>query len=162
MERGCVNVITLDALRQQAGSRWARIRDGVYARMEMLLRQKLGPTDFFARINENAYLVTMPSTDPEDVNVVCLRVAHDLYTSFLGQCDIGNIHVSTASDGGENTLALHPLPIERLAVLAEKAGIQDFSLPQHLRKIGLDDELSAPANRSVVSSGGAALPEPTA
>ncbi len=162
LERGCVNVIALDALRQQAGSRWARIRDGVYARMEMLLRQKLGPTDFFARINENAYLVTMPSTDPEDVNVVCLRVAHDLYTSFLGQCDIGNIHVSTASDAGENTLALHPLPIERLAVLAEKAGIQDFNLPQHLRKTGLDGDLSSPADRSVISSGDAALPTPTA
>jgi hypothetical protein len=128
LERGSVNVISLSAIRQEAGGRWTRIRDGVYARLEFLLRQKLGATDFFARLGEEAYLVTMPSTDPEDVNVVCLRVAYDLYNSFLGQCSASDLIICNASSGGENMLLLAPLPAERIVTLADKAGIRELTM----------------------------------
>ncbi|MDE2265866.1 MAG: hypothetical protein KGL29_08205 [Alphaproteobacteria bacterium] len=123
------------------------------------MRQKLGSTDFFARIDDSTYLVTMPSTEPEDVNVVCLRVAYDLYTSFLGQCDVGHINVCTASDAGNNALALNPLPVERIVSLAEKAGIQDFNLPQNLRSTGV--RLTSDIDEQTVASlDGLNLPAP--
>ncbi len=129
LERGCVNVIGLEAIRQEEGPRWPQIRDGVYAHLEELLREKLGPTDFFARFDDVSYLVTMPSANPEDVNVVCLRVAYDLFSNFFGQCDIRRIQVSTASNAGENLLALKPLPSGRIDTLVEMAGIQDSNPP---------------------------------
>ena len=83
----------------------------------------------------------MPSTDPEDVNVVCLRVAYDLYNSFLGQCAAGDIVICTAASGGENMLALEPLPAERIVWLADKAGIRN--LLQSKDKDGQPSPLSA-------------------
>ena len=138
LERGCVNVVGLDAIKQEAGQRWLRVRDGVYARMEALLRQKLGSTDFFARIDEVSYLVTMPSADREDVNVVCLRVAYELYSSFLGQCDIDHIRVSTADYAGENMLSITPLTTRHIVSLAEKAGIGELATPEIRKRVAAE------------------------
>lgn len=91
LAKGCVNVVEFDGLKVQAGDRWPRFREGVYARIEGLLRTKLGPNDLFLRLADTAYLITMPTTDAEDVSAVCLNVAFELYKSFLGQCDISQI-----------------------------------------------------------------------
>lgn len=123
LAKGCVNVIELSSFKEHSGERWSRICEGVYARLESLLRSKLGPNDLFLRIGDIAYLVTMPTTDPEDVNAICMRVAFDLHTSFLGQCEIEQIEVSMVSAGEDDTLVLHRLPAEKVVSLAEKAGI---------------------------------------
>ncbi len=126
--RGCVKIIGLDAIKRRSGTRWPHICERVYARAEALLCDKLGPTDFFVRISDDAYLVTMPSTEPEDVNVICFRIAYDLHTSLLGQCDVGCIHINNASHAGENSLLIEPLQVEHIVLLAEKAGVRDLDL----------------------------------
>ncbi len=123
LAKGCVNIIELGSFKEQAGERWFRICEGVYGRLESLLRAKLGPNDLFVRIGDIAYLVTMPTTDPEDVSAICMRVAFDLHTSFLGQCGISQIEVNTVSAGPDDTLAFQRLPAEKIASLAEKSGI---------------------------------------
>jgi hypothetical protein len=130
LDRGCVNVISLADIKEQAGKRWPRIRANVYDRIDTLLRQRLGPSDFFARIDDTKYLVTMPSSEPEDVNIVCLRVAYELTTNLLGQCDINQIQVCKAVNAGDNQMSLLQIPCERLAILAEKAGLQASALEQ--------------------------------
>ena len=132
VDRGCVNFISMGAIKQEAGARWPRIREGVYARIETLLREKLAPTDFFARVDDDTYLVTMPEADKEYVNICCLRVSYDLFSSFLGEYDIGHVRVSTASTIDEDKLFLQPLSMVEIVVLAEKAGIQDLRLPKDL------------------------------
>lgn len=127
LDRGCVNVIGFDAIALRAGSRWARLRDSVVARIESLLRHALRPTDFFAPLSDTSYLVTMPATDPQDVNVVCLRIAYDLHRNLLGHCDLGHIQVSVAKCAGDDRLALEPLAANHVLALAEKAGIHDFA-----------------------------------
>ena len=126
MARGCVNVIEFDGLKLEAGARWPRICEGVYARLEVLLRTKLDPNDVFLRIGETAYLVTMPTTDPEDVSAICTRVSFDLHTSFLGQCGLGQLHVNTVSCDDQDMLVLNRLPIDRMIALADKVGILDM------------------------------------
>lgn len=123
LAKGCVNVVELANLKEHAGARWPRIREGVYARIEGLLRAKLGPNDLFVRMGDVAYLVTMPTTDPEDVNAICMRVAFDLHMSFLGQCGLDQIEVNTVANGEGDTLVLQRLPYEKVVCLAEKAGI---------------------------------------
>ena len=124
LARGAVNVISLDRLRDAAGEQWMRIRDGVHARLESLLRGILGPADFYARINDIAYLVTMPTSTPEEVNLICLRAAFELHSSLLGECHIDQLAVGTACLGGQpGELAVVPIPEERITVLAHRAGI---------------------------------------
>jgi hypothetical protein len=123
LAKGCVNVVELGNLKEQAGARWPRIREGVYARIETLLRDKLGPNDLFVRLGDIAYLVTMPTTDPEDVSAICMRVAFDLHMTFLGQCGLDQIEVNTVTSIEDDTLVLQKLPFEKVVGLAEKAGI---------------------------------------
>ncbi|HEY4115236.1 MAG TPA: hypothetical protein VGM17_14370 [Rhizomicrobium sp.] len=127
LDRGCVNVIGFDAIKEQAGPRWAKLRENVVSRLEGLLRHTLGPTDFFAPLTDSSYLVTMPAAEPQDVSVVCLRVAFDLYRSLLGRCDLGQIQIGVARDGGADLLMLHPIEPEQVIALSEKAGIREFS-----------------------------------
>lgn len=122
LDRGCVNVIDIHDIKAHAGERWDRIRSNVYDRIETLLRNRLGPADFFARIDETQYLVTMPSAEPEDINIICIRVAYDLYTNLMGQCDVNKIAVSKAVHAGQNMMSLVPLPTAKMSVLVEKAG----------------------------------------
>ncbi|HEY1962315.1 MAG TPA: hypothetical protein VGG69_07855 [Rhizomicrobium sp.] len=133
LERGSVNVIGFGAIREQAGDRWPKLREGVISRLEGLLRHALRPTDFFAPLDDTTYLVTMPSADPQDVNIVCLRIAYDLHNSLLGRCDLGQIQVSTARSGGVDLLELHPLTTEQILAMAEKAGIHDFAASPYAR-----------------------------
>lgn len=123
LAKGCVNVIELGNFKEHAGARWPRICEGVYARIETLLKGRLGPNDLYVRMGDIAYLVTMPTTDPEDVNAICMRVAFDLHMSFLGQCDLDQIEVNTVAGGEDDTLVLQRLPFEKVVSLAEKAGI---------------------------------------
>jgi hypothetical protein len=123
LARGCVNVIEFDGLMDEAGTRWPRIRDGVYARLETLLRAKLGPNDLFVPIGETAYLVTMPTTEPDEVNAICTRISFDLHTSFLGQCGLKQLHIASVSSDDEETLILKRLPVERIVSIAGKLGI---------------------------------------
>jgi hypothetical protein len=125
LARGCVNVIEFDGLMEEAGPRWPRIRDGVYARLDALLHAKLGLNDLFAPLGETAYLITMPTTEPEDVNAICTRVAFDLHTSFLGQCGLTQLHVNAVSCGDNDSLILKRLPPDRIVVIAEQLGILD-------------------------------------
>lgn len=126
LAKGCVNVVELDSLKEIAGERWPRIRDGVYARMETLLRSKLGPNDLYIRLGETAYLITMPTTDADDVSAICTRVAFDLHMSFLGECGLSHIHIDSVVGGEDDALVLRRLPATTVAELAERVGIADL------------------------------------
>ncbi len=129
LERGCVHVIGLEPLRDEAGARWEKIRASVHTKLEAILRQKLGPSDFFAPLNDVSYLVTMPSASRDDAQVSCLRVTHDLYTNYLGQFDPARISFYAAAQGDEDTLVLESLSKERINLLVEKAGIDERKEP---------------------------------
>lgn len=129
LARGCVNAIGLDGIKAEAGARWEKTRENVTARLEAILRQKLGPNDFFAPLSETAYLVTMPSADAEDAQITCLRVAHELYTESLGQFDLGTIAISTAQSGEGDSIVLNPVSRENVVFLAGRAGLPTGDLP---------------------------------
>jgi GGDEF domain-containing protein len=144
LAKGCVNVVELDALKEIAGERWPRIRDGVYARLEFLLRSKLGPNDLFVRLGETAYLITMPTTDADDVSAICTRVAFDLHMSFLGECGLAQIHVDAVVGGEDDALVLRRLPATTIAELAERVGIADLLA----KPDGMIPTLSEPSEHS--------------
>jgi hypothetical protein len=160
MARGAVNVIGLERLKAAAGERWMRIRDGVHARLESLLRGMLGPADFFAQINETAYLITMPSSTPEDVNLICLRAAFELHNSFLGECHIDQIVVGAALPGARNgELAVVPLPVEKLSILAKKAGVDPLPPVGAAAPAGPPSPTAAPAHSALPNTNATTQPQ---
>jgi hypothetical protein len=127
LQRGCVHVIGLEPLRDRAGPRWQKMRSAVYARLEMILQQRLGPTDFFLPLDDVTYLVTMPGTESEDARIACLRATYDLYVSYLGQCEIDSIRLYDAKQADGNSIAVERIATEHLRTLAQRAGISEDS-----------------------------------
>jgi hypothetical protein len=122
LARGCVHVIGLEALRNKAGPLWEKIRAGIHSRLETILRQRLGPSDFFAPIEDIFYLVTMPSANAEDARIACLGAAFELYTGYFGQCDLAMVNLYRAVQAPRDAIGIEGIPTEQLRLLAERAG----------------------------------------
>ena len=137
MRRGCVNLIRCDTIKAEAGARWEKIGGAVSAQLETLLRQKLGPSDFFAALDDTTFLVSTPSADAEAAQVLCLRVAHELHTMFLGPCKIAKLRIARAVDLNGDKIEVADLEGETLNRLAARAGLacdEEFlraRAPQH-------------------------------
>jgi hypothetical protein len=117
-----VHVIGLEALRDKAGPLWEKIRAGIHSRLETILRQRLGPADFFVSVDDVFYLVTMPAANAEDAQVACLGAAYELYTSYFGQCDLAMVNLYRAVQTAADEIGTERIPTEQLRVLAERAG----------------------------------------
>lgn len=127
LDRGCVNVIGLEAFKANAGAHWDRLREPIYTRTEALLAQKLGPADFYVRLNDTAYLVTMPSSDREDAKICCLRVIHDLHASLLGHCSIEDIALFHAAHSSDDSFELQQIARPEIQKIARHAGLNDLA-----------------------------------
>ncbi|MGD0144387.1 MAG: hypothetical protein ABSC92_14620, partial [Rhizomicrobium sp.] len=124
LQRGCVNVIGLEEIKSKAGNRWDKSFQSIYARLEILLRQKLGAADFFVQLDETSFLVSMPSTTEEEAQIFCIRVAHELHTSLLGRCEIEQLKIARAMRLEGDTLELEELAGPGLIRLVASAGLQ--------------------------------------
>jgi hypothetical protein len=124
LERGCVQVIGLSGLKTEIGGRWGKLKESIWAHMETLLRQKLGPTDFYAKVDETAYLVTMPSANVEEAQIFCMRIAHELYGSLLGRCEIGKLEIARATKMEDDLLYTAPVVGDQLRLLGLRAGLE--------------------------------------
>jgi hypothetical protein len=123
LQRGCVNVIGLEEIRFEAGLRWEKIRPSIYAHLESLLRQKLSSTDFYIQLDDTSFLVTMPAAAPDESQIFCLRIAHELHTSLLGRCDISQLRIARATRSEGDVLELTPVTGDGLIRLAAQAGL---------------------------------------
>ena len=126
LKRGCINVIGLETVRQQTGARWEKMRDSIYARLESLLSHKLGPSDFFIRLGEAAYLVATPSSDGDDSRLTCLKIAYELHCSLLGACSVGDISLSRVTADRANQLELCAIDRPEIVELAIRGGVEDL------------------------------------
>ena len=128
-ERGCVQTIGLGEIRAQLAQRWDKRKETVWMHLEGLLRQKLSSTDYFTRLDETSFLVSMPTAQGDEAQIFCLRIAHDLHRSLLGLCESSKLRVAQVTAIQGETIATTPLEGPALALLAQRAGIQPAGEP---------------------------------
>jgi len=127
---GAAIIIGLNVIKSEAGDRWEKMRDTIYARLEILFRQKLGPSDFFIPIDEVSYLVAMPEASFEDAKVCGLRVAYELHTSLLGRCTIEQLQIASAAAASDDVLDITPIVFPEIRRLAERAQLNELLAPK--------------------------------
>lgn len=130
VKRGCVNVISLSIIKTHAAARWEKMRGTICARLESILRQRLGSADFFVELDDLSYVVVMPASDPSDAQVCCLRVAYELHTSLLGPCAIEDLHLAHATGIDAGRLSVDRIVTPHILDLADRAGLQEI-VQQH-------------------------------
>lgn len=120
---GSSNIISLNAIKREAGDRWGKMREPVCTRLEAMFRQRLGPSDFFVPISETSYLVVMPASTPEEGQIGCLRISYDLHASLLGSCGVEHLEIARAETVGDDVLELTQLSQGEIIQMAERAGL---------------------------------------
>jgi len=146
LERGCVNIIELEAFKTASGPRWAKMRASICAHLEGLLRQKLSAAGFFVQLDDTSYLVSAPSSTQEEAQVFCIRLAHELHTNLLGPCDLGQIRIARAARLDGDVLECASVIGAELQQLAVKAGLPCSGSVVPLRAVphSFDSEESQP------------------
>ena len=124
VECGCVTVIGLDAVRSRLGPRWPQRRERIWEAVQHHLSRRLGPRDYFARIDDVDILVATGDTR-EEAHAVSLGILTELLSFFLGEqapADLrieevvsidGDLIVRTKVDPATVTPALPSRPLNR-------------------------------------------------
>jgi hypothetical protein len=121
MERGSVQTIGLEEIQAEIGPRWDKLKDSIWAHLETLLRQKLGPADFYVQLDETSFLVSMPAAILEEAQIYCLRIANELHTSLLGRSDPAKLRIARAIEIAGDNIRTVPVTGDQLSVLAMRA-----------------------------------------
>jgi hypothetical protein len=126
IERGCVTIISVEAIRERTGERWPRRRDDVWAYVERKLDEHLAFQDIRHRIGETDFLVAMTTEEGVAAQAVCLKILEDVLMFFLGaaeQIDL-KLRAVTRIDGSE--ISYSELDPRRIAVARERAAAAPY------------------------------------
>jgi hypothetical protein len=124
LERGCVNVIGLEEIKSETGARWERLKLSIWGHLESLLRQRLGPTDFYVQLDDVSYVVCSPSVNQEEAQIFCLRIAHELHTAMLGPCECGQLRIARVISSADDLIEMTPVTGAELKLLAARARLE--------------------------------------
>lgn len=103
VERGCVTVISVDAIRKRSGDRWPRKRDAVWAYLGKKFDEHLAYQDIRHRIGETDFLVAVTSEEGVAAQALSLKILEEALLFFLGVADFADMKVRavTAINGAE-------------------------------------------------------------
>ena len=125
IERGCVAVISVDAIRERTADRWPRKRDDVWAYVNKKSHELLAVADIHHRISETDFLVAMTSESAAAVQAVALRILEEVLVHFLGAAETPDLKIRTVTefgaDGEISCAALDPSKISRAATRRDTA-----------------------------------------
>ncbi|HQT54813.1 MAG: hypothetical protein Q7U11_25520 [Phenylobacterium sp.] len=129
VERGCVTIISVDAIRQRSGDRWPRKRDAVWAYVGKRFDEHLAYQDIRHRIGETDFLVAVTSEEGVAAQALSLKILEEALLFFLGVADPADMKIRAVSAINGQELACtdidpagvtghRPAPPEELVILA--------------------------------------------
>ena len=68
----------------------------------------------------------MPAAEPEEAQICCLRIAHELHASLIGACTIAQLQIANAVAIDNDILELTPILAPQLLTLAERASLDEL------------------------------------
>lgn len=134
--KGCVYIIGLERIRAETEPRWDKVRDSVWNHLENLLRQRLAPTDFYAALDEQSVLVSLPSHTPAEGYICCQRIAHDLHSVMLGPCPPEELSVWRARYRADGVLTRDTAEILTAPDIQAAIARTADSDPHHMARMG--------------------------
>ena len=118
---GGVNLIGLDAIREQLGERWSAKAPRVWEHVERELSRRLSPHDLHFRLDEVNYLIAMPLVTRFMAQAACLSILQDILKFFLGDSSLRDIVVRTVTSVEGGQVASEALDPKELAESGARA-----------------------------------------
>jgi hypothetical protein len=125
LAKGQISLISLDAIADRLGDRWANRRQSVYDYTERALGRYLGEDGHFLQVSDTDFLVAAPSLRKFAAQLRCFRCLRDILTHFLGEprpADLVVREVTTITKDGLEAALVDPVAA---AVAAERERAQD-------------------------------------
>jgi hypothetical protein len=90
---GQINLLSLDAIAERLGSKWAMRRQPVYDYIDRLLERHVGANGHFMRVSETDFLIVLPDEPKLSAQLRCLRCLREVLMHFLGEARSSDIRV---------------------------------------------------------------------
>ncbi len=151
---GQINLISLDAIAERLGSRWATRREPVYDYTERVLEKHLGESGHFLKVSETDFLVVLPDEQRFAAQSRCLRYLSEVLTYFLGKAYPGDLRVREVTLITRDSLEARPIDPVAVAASADQAGAQDIEATTPGRTVNRWTPFATSKGRNVVVSCG--------
>jgi hypothetical protein len=115
---GQISLMSLDAILERLGLRWAARRESVYDYAERTLTRYLGERGHFVRVSETDYLVAVPGLRKYAAQLQCLRCLREVLTYFLGEprpIDLRVLEVTRITRDGLEAVLVNPVAVAAAA-----------------------------------------------
>ncbi|WP_421931229.1 hypothetical protein [Phenylobacterium sp.] len=115
VERGCVTIISVEAIRQRSGDRWTRKRDAVWAYVGKKCDEHLAYQDIRHRVGETDFLIAMTSEEGVAAQAVSLKILEEVLLFFLGVADRADMKIRAVSAIDGDELSCSEIDLTRIA-----------------------------------------------
>ena len=99
---GKVNLVSLEAVQQRFGARWALRQDQVLGFAERIIERGVGPRGLYLRVSGTDLLIVQPDVSKAAGQAACVRYLREILLHFLGDAhlaDRGILQVSRIAPG---------------------------------------------------------------
>ncbi|WP_340645363.1 hypothetical protein [Phenylobacterium sp.] len=114
VERGCVTIISVEAIRKRSGDRWPRKRDAVWAYLGRKFDEHLAYQDIRHRVDETDFLIAMTSEEGVAAQAVSLKILEEALLFFLGVADPADMKIRAVSAINGEELACTDIDLTRV------------------------------------------------
>jgi hypothetical protein len=144
LAEGKVNVISLEAVEQRFGPRWALRRDQVYDFASRVLERGVGDQGFHQRVSATDFFIVHPDLSRLAGQAACLRYLREILNHFLGDAQMaasGILQVTKITKGALEASQVDAHAAEAATVAAEAA--QSLAAPKPA--VSDDDDRDIPS-----------------
>jgi hypothetical protein len=130
LRQGNVQIIGLQPIAYRLGDRWPRRRAAVWEHFERILRRDLPPCDVVLRIDDLHFVVAQTQEEGLAAQAICLRLAADLMTFFLGEAKPSDIRVNVVTEMAGGSLTCEPVDLVRVAAAGRRVETPPTTTPR--------------------------------
>lgn len=109
VKQGRVFTLSLSAIQNQLGARWAARSDQVWDAVHRALVKRMPPPDIFLKLDETTVLAAIASTDAYEGQVRCAEVLRSILVFFLGRAAEEDLNISRVSGLQDGRLSCEAL-----------------------------------------------------
>ncbi len=122
LAQGCVNLISLEAVRTLTGDRWDRKQELVWAFTDRRLEERLAPQDMVHRVSDTDYVIAISAEHATAAQAVCLKVLEEVLLHFMGEVRQGDIVIRRVDSIAEGELTCSDVDVTRIPRLDADTG----------------------------------------
>jgi hypothetical protein len=118
---GKVNLISVEAVQQRFGARWALRQDQVYGFTEKVLERGVGPRGLFLRVSVTDFLIVQPDLGRLAGQAACLRYLREIFNHFLGDAHAAGDGVLTVTRISKGEVQARQIDVSAADAAGEEA-----------------------------------------